>query len=195
MRLSLPASFLSRSLSSDRFGFTMIEMLIVVAVTAMLSSFLLLYNSTSRQQVALFVERAKMSQVMQKAKSFSIASYATTEEACGYGVEVDYITRSYFIFRYAKPAASSCEEITIIGTSENDPNIQPLASYTYELNSALVFDRPDDAIESVLFIPPDPRVLVRTGDIILRSGGIYMATRDHSATASVLVGVAGQISI
>ncbi len=194
MRFFLFLSFPFRTFC-DRRGFTMIEMLIVVAVTAMLSSFLLLYNSTSRQQVALFVERAKMSQVMQKAKSFSIASYATTDEACGYGVEVNYDTRSYFIFKYAKPPASSCEEITIIGTSENDPNIQPLTSYTYELNNALVFDRPADAIESVLFIPPDPRVLVRTGDIILRSGGIYMATRDHSAKASVLVGVAGQISI
>ena len=47
-------------LHSARNGFTLIELIVVLGITAFLSSIMISYNHTSRQQLALYAEETKL---------------------------------------------------------------------------------------------------------------------------------------
>lgn len=179
-------------------GFTLIEVIVVIAITAMLSSFLILYNSNSRQRIALFVEQAKIAQTLQRAKSISLSKYAVPgDSSCGYGVRFDYTAQpqTYFVFQYALGAGEDCSQVSFI--QDDDNHIQPVPGLAFEVNSNVVFDQDphDDRIEYVLFIPPNPRVLVTTGDITHKSGKVYLKIKSGDEQAVIGVGSAGQINI
>lgn len=181
-----------------RLGFTMVEILIVVAVTATLSSFLLVYNNNSRQRIVLFVEQAKIAQIILKAKSLSISTYANSGiTSCGYGVKFDYENRMYSIFRY--DYSDNCENLRRTNPDIfNDPSgahIKPVEGLAFTMPTGVVFDTGhSDAITYVLFVPPDPRTIVQSGESIGGSGSVYLKSADGGSTATVSVGAAGQVN-
>src|SRR3989344_3199887 len=83
-----------------RRAFTLIEILVVISVITMLSAFVLTYNATSRNQVALRIEQAELVQTISRAKSLALATYNKPEVPCGYGVYINYSENNYAIFSY-----------------------------------------------------------------------------------------------
>ncbi len=175
-------------------GFTLIELLVVLAVTALLSGILILYSHTSRQQVALYVEEAKLVQLIIRAKSLSLATYRQSSlPICGYGVHINYNNTTYALFSYPKPGGSSCSAITSI-----NPSLETIVS-SFSLSRELAFVSSPPAgsrIDDFLFIPPDPIILINSNGSMITSGfgNIVLTTADRSLQATITVSSAGQIT-
>lgn len=69
-------------------GFTLVETLVVVAITAFLSGILLTYNRSSDNQVVLAAEQARVAGMLFRAKSFALQKNIRRADAraCGFGV-------------------------------------------------------------------------------------------------------------
>lgn len=181
----------------------MIELIIVIGITALLTSLVLLYGSSSRAQIALNVEKVKIVQVLSKAKALAISAYAGQNASCGYGVRFSDPSH-YEIFRY-NPA--SCSNIAALDLASGGA-YAPVPTAVYTLHPSLIFDpgppNPlpgSERLDAVLFVPPDPKTLLWNGGsqlgmgtVQLNSGTVYLKTKDGSASASVTVSAGGQIT-
>jgi prepilin-type N-terminal cleavage/methylation domain-containing protein len=173
-----------------RRGYTLIELLITVGIMGLLSGMLIVYSTTGRAQVALFVEESKIAQILLRAKSVALATYVDPVGPCGYGLRVDSAARTYSLFSYKE---SDCANITSIDPSDS-------AKYrvveTYTLPPSLAFQDGANKLDAVLFVPPDPRTFISSGGSILSggAGNIYLATVDGTASIRVSVTTAGQIT-
>lgn len=187
-------SWFIRSNGKPYEGFTLIELLVVLVVTTVLSAFLIIYNHTSRQQIALYVEEAKLVQVISRAKSLSLSTYRESlSEICGYGVHVDYGKMNYTLFSYTKPVAVECEKITSIDSAAE----KSLSVFSLGKDLVLMAVPPRNGIriDDVIFIPPDPVTRISSGGSFIDGfGNVALATQDGSAEAVVTVSSAGQIT-
>lgn len=144
-----------------RKGFTFIEIIVVVSVMTLLTSFLLLSSKQSREQTTLNTEAFKFLQILFKAKNDTIAvlTDATGQAPCGYGVRINYdYPQSYEMFKYDPPQGTACDP-TASGWLTTDykkvPNMTFTPTAPIILNGGL-----GDSIEMVLFMPPNPDVYI-----------------------------------
>ena len=181
-----------RRTKSSRSGFTLIELLVVTAITAMLSSLMITYNSTSRQQIALTVESAKITQVILKAKSLSLSTFNQPEVPCGYGLHLDYSARTYSLISYAAPF-SGCGNLPSI-----DPSLMGTVE-TFSLSSNLDFVEGNNKAYDLLFVPPEPRTLLWVdppglGAATSGISHIYLRTKNGSISSTISINNAGQVT-
>ena len=167
----------------------MVEVLIVIAITALLSSFILTYTSTGRDQITLSVEEAKVAQTILRAKSLTLATYGGDQVPCGYGVNFDYAAKpqTFSLFRYDK---KGCADIQYMESQY----VTMLSSST--LNDAVRFMDTPDNLEYIFFVPPNPDTyLWQPGlNATTTSGAISLTTRRGDFIRTVDVNSAGQIS-
>ena len=169
-------------------GFTLVEVIVVIAITAILASYLIVYGSKSRSQVALSVEQAKLIQVLSRAKALAISTYANPQAPCGYGVHIDSTKNTYALFSYD---VSTCGNIPSIDmTSQGYQEIE-----TFPLSNRIVFETSGANVDTVFFLPPDPMTFLWEGSVQIGSGSgsIRMTASDGSLESSVSVSTAGQI--
>ncbi len=170
-------------------GFTLIEILIVVAITALLSGFILTYTSTGRDQVILSIEEAKVAQTVLRAKSLSIATYgvAGASVPCGYGVHFYFDEQAFSLFRYDAPDCNTIQAI--------DPAYMSVLSSS-TLSTSVKFIDSADKLGDILFIPPNPDTLLWQPDVAATttSGEIDISTRKGDSIRVVNINSAGQIS-
>lgn len=176
-------------------GFTLVELLVVIGITALLAGLLVLYGSTGRQQTILSIESTKISQLISRAKTLSISTYEDPSSPCGYGVRVDYSARTYALTSYkvspdCKSVASSSQSISIQSTETQNTFSLP-AGVTFNSDPSL-----QNKIQDVFFVPPDPKTVISVGGGLLRdiTGYIYLTTADGSATRRISVNASGQIT-
>ena len=168
-----------RKNSSILSGFTLIEILVVVSITALLSSILIVYSRVGERQILLFREQAKIINMILKSKSLALQTYVTGEKICGYGVHFE-APRSVILF---KDSADDC------ATSDN---IYSGAGEDFEkmkLDNLIVFLELD--FTDILFIPPDPQVKLTPA---LSAGTISIKADDSESVAKVKINSAGQVS-
>ncbi len=182
---------------ASRAAFTLIEILIVVGITTVLASMILTYTSTSRDQVALYVEEAKLAQSISRAKSLAIATFNQPEIPCGYGMHLDYDAQTYTIFSYSAPQCVIGNTLDLSGLDAEDCQAGGACAITTEVlppNVALT-DGGDNPIQDVLFIPPDPKTWIwRLDDLATTtSGNAYLRT-PGGTQAVIGVSQAGQIT-
>lgn len=92
-----------------RNGFTLVETLVVVAITLFLSGMLLTYNRSTDNQVVLAAEQARVVGVLVRAKSFALQKSVRvgSVEACGFGV---YFTKPGTLTLFGDiPTGGNCE--------------------------------------------------------------------------------------
>ena len=192
-----------RDILSSRRGFTLVEILVIIAVTALLSAYIVSYQRTGQRQILLYVETQKMAGLILKAKSLAIESFADTSQGnCGYGLAVNYGSGSYGLFYYTtstpdtKSKYVQCSAIKKTGVLASG-RITALLAAT-PLNPEIVFRTPvpTDAIYYVLFVPPDPETLIadNNGNISPSSGAVYLETKDGLAKSTITVNPAGQVN-
>ncbi len=168
-------------------GFTIIEVLIVITITVMLSAVMLAYSHSSKGLIALFREQAKITSVISQAKSFALQTYIESGSVCGYGVHIDQEKNSFIFFR---DTAADC--------STSDNVYTPDANPTEEMQTVLISDgvriQSSDASD-ILFIPPDPRVVITQGQGQAQEEmNIILETTDGSAQAKINLNSSGQIT-
>lgn len=167
-----------------RGGFTLLEIIVVVSLTMLLSTMVIVYSGTSRQQVALSVEAAKLAQVIARAKALTLSTYSTGATDCGYGVRIDHANRRYQIESWTAPGCNA-----LLGPSTSSTG-------NFALSSGVTFGNGPNRLDEIMFVPPDPITVVVIGGSLLQNatGKIYLQTRDGIATREVTVSTAGQIT-
>ena len=87
-------------------GFTLVELLIAIGISVMLTALTFSYTNIGKNQVALSVEGAKVAQSVLFAKNLAVATYHTVPGTCGYGVYVNAANNTYSIFAFV-PSTST----------------------------------------------------------------------------------------
>jgi len=166
-------------------GFSLLEILTVLSVLTMLTTFILTYSRTGENQIILFQEQAKAVNLISRAKNLAIETYLDETSVCGFGVHVDAINKKLVIFRDKSELCSASDNKY---TPQNQEDFE-----SFTLNNKLDFV--DVGFEDVLFIPPDPRIIFdnnpeKKGEFIL---GIKI--KGTSDKKEIGVNDAGQITI
>ena len=180
----------------------MVEVIIVIGITTVLAGLILTYTSDSRDQVAMYVEEAKLAQTISRAKALSITTFnrpgGKDQIPCGYGVLFNYETQSYNLFSYKTPKCVFAQSLELSeledGECADGAIACSISSAVMPRNVKMTFEGKEDPIDTVFFIPPDPKTWVWGKDAIATStsGRVYLST--SKAGVSIYVGPGGQIS-
>lgn len=189
--LSRPAEILGKAPPGPRrdYGFTLVELLVVVGIVAMISSLAITYSSASRNQIVLSREEASIGSLILKAKSLTITTKRQNLNVpCGYGLYIDYSQSKYFIFSYSLLSSGvTCSDVIKAGFNPNgssnpfDNPPSPIGdNYLATLPPNVKFAAKAPKLYMVFFLAPNPDTFIATED---SSGneGIFQ----DSATASV----------
>jgi prepilin-type N-terminal cleavage/methylation domain-containing protein len=169
----------------SRRGYTIIELLVVVAITALLAGFVFSIGGNGRQQLTLMVERAKIAQVIFRARSLAISTYNQPVPPCAYGVHFDYGHGTYALNSYTGTPCSSISNVSGVSTPVE----------TYKLGAGVVYGTGSSPLSDILFFPPDPATLVFINAGATSSeASVYLSTSDGSGGSSIDVSSAGQIT-
>jgi prepilin-type N-terminal cleavage/methylation domain-containing protein len=210
---------------NNKKGFTLIEILIVLAITALLSGLAIVYTHVGQNQISLSIEESKIAQLILEARELSIATYSSNSATCAYGVAFDYASpaasSSYSLFAYNAAATSSeyggrpiCPSLASTSVAIDPNAIQQYESGSWQVHTAqgvMLVDggAASDTIQDILFYPPDPCTLVSTDGRTFQSicdttfpynsppptAYVYLSTVDGSVSRTIAVNSAGQVSL
>jgi prepilin-type N-terminal cleavage/methylation domain-containing protein len=167
-----------------RQGFTLFEIIVVIAISMLLSTMVIVYSGSSRQQVALSVEAAKIAQVISRAKALTLSTYSSGSVDCGYGVKFDFANRKYQIESWTAPGCNALLGPTTSSTGN------------FSLPAGVTFGTGPNRLEEIMFVPPDPVTAVVIGGAIIQNATakVYLETQDGVGKREVTVSTAGQIT-
>lgn len=183
-------------------GFTLIEMLVIIAILTVFSGILISYNKDSGRQMLLVANQAKLVSLISRAKSLSISTFLDSSASpalgdpitCSIGVHVNRSSGEVFIFRDLATDCSLLADNKYTGDSEKAGLLGELN--TFKLDSKIVEFTPPaaDDLNDIVFIPPDPQILINNDQNKL-DAQVGIKIKD-SSTSKIIIKVnnAGQIS-
>lgn len=176
-------------------AFTLIELLIVVAISTMLSALAITYSSVGRNAVALSIEEAKLSQFILQAKALSVATYTSGSASCGYGVVINASAspQQYSIFAYSPSGGCpNVGSITSIDASQEAEYTE--GTWQIPVTNGVKINTSNDLV--ILFYPPDPVVFLSDDGSRFRAGSltIPLATVDNKNSATISINPEGQVN-
>jgi prepilin-type N-terminal cleavage/methylation domain-containing protein len=169
-------------------GFTLLETLIVVSITAFLSAMVLGYTQNSNQKLSLYVDRANVVGVIQKAKNLAMEKYKSTSAdgstICAFGVHFENNSSTYFIYNITQ-ASGQCNTISKADCYRynNCGGLNYLSEQKFALNQANIFTSSSD----IYFVPPyfttssNATILIASKNISSNSVKIVVNGLDISA--------------
>lgn len=176
--------FLSNSKIRNLGGFTMIEILIVIATVSILSAAVLLYGRQSESQLILFKEQSRLVSEIYRAKAFSVETYNESSVPCGFGIHFT-APRTYVLYKdIAADCSLSNKSYSSLDTDE------VVTSNT--LDAATSFGTLP--VSDILFVPPDPTVFI-DGVANFSGTAVIAIISEIGARLNVKINGAGQISI
>ena len=199
-------------------GFTLIEMLVVLALTALLSGLAIIYSHVGQNQVSLSIEESKVAELILQAKELSIATYGSNNATCAYGVAFNIPSSTYSLFAYNAAVLNSGggrEVCPSIASTSFPYAFAPItASDTYAAGSwqvhtaqGVILNSGNNAIKAILFYPPDPCTMISLDGTTFHNtcfnnpnpppaeSYVYLSTADGSAARTITVNSAGQVSL
>lgn len=178
-----------------RRGFTLLEILVVLGITTFLTGMVLTYGSRGRNQTSLYVEQAKLAQIILRAKSLSVATYNKPDIPCGYGVSIDYDANSYELFSY-KPL--NCFDIKSAGIVKDNLNKYEIIEQYGVAQGVKLFKNTEDlnaTLSTVFFLPPNPETYI-WADVVGFTGNpaiVRLGAIDGSLYMPIQVTAGGQV--
>jgi len=163
-------------------GLTLIEMLIVISLVSLLSTFLIIYSHAGENRIILFKEQAQIISVLNRAKALSIQMFSEPTSPCAFGVNFSKSDNSFLIF---KDLAADCKN------SDNIYSGSQELFNKYRLDSRIQFQ--NLTLNNIIFIPPDPKVLIDNNSNE-NEASIILEISDKSASLKVKINKAGQIT-
>ena len=163
----------------DEKGFTLIEMLFVLATIAILSTILIAYSRTGERQIIVFRDQTKIINALLRAKSLSLATFGKAGVPCGYGVHFEK-PRTFIIF---KDIADDCSQADHKYSGSNE------IVESMSLDRLVAFG--DLTLSDVVFIPPDPIVIITPDQ---DPATLTIKAGEGASSAVIRITKAGQIS-
>jgi prepilin-type N-terminal cleavage/methylation domain-containing protein len=188
-----------------RAGFTLLEILIVIAIAAMIAAIAIIYSGAGRNQVSLSVESAKIADTILEAKHLAVATYSGgTNRVCAYGVYFNIPSSTYSLFAYNPGGGSGpCPSVAQTSSSTFNPqtDIQEYSPGTWQIHVAqgLVIQKDTNNCTSavvVLFYPPNPTTLISQDGttFVNQQSYVDLASADGAATEVIAITPAGQVN-
>jgi hypothetical protein len=170
-------------------GSTLIEVLVAVGVSAMLTALVVVYGSGGRKTTSLYVDTVKLAQTILRAKSQAVLIYYNpTNPVCGYGMRFFNDSQpAYALFRYAAAEGESCDSIPVVDDTHY------VEIQRFPLAAGISFGA-STTVDTILFVPPDPQTLLWKGvDHVRSSGAIELQVGSSTMKRSVTITTSGQI--
>lgn len=161
-------------------AFTLIEVIMVVFVLIILSSFLVLYSRRGERQLILLQGQVGVIGILQRAKSLTLGLYGEANPPCGYGVHFSLAENKYLLFR---DLSADCK------VSDNIYSGPQELMKEITLDERIKFKKID--LTNIIFIPPDPKIVITPDQ---NEAKITLSTLDETAFLKVIVNRAGQIT-
>ncbi len=162
--------------AKDQSAFTLIETLVVIAITAVLSTIFIVYSGSSNSNLNLYTSRAEVVSTLERAKSLALdksayGSYGTEGSYCAFGVHFDLAGgRNYYLYGIAT-SSNNCSSMSYAWPGPSG-NIQ-----TSTLTGQAQFIAPTPA--DIYFVPP----------YFLGSATGKIVIQDKKSGAKVAIGV------
>lgn len=177
-------------------GFTIVEILVIIPIIAILASILIIYNRTTESQLILFKEQARLVSTLNRAKGLALALFKETagETICAYGVKIfPAPLSSYTIFKDLPNDGVDCSsaDSQYSGPNENFDKMVEVDKRAVEIDPDPVFT----TLNEVVFIPPDPQIILNGDPSETDEQKITLKLKDNSNSKVIKVNKAGQISI
>jgi type II secretory pathway pseudopilin PulG len=174
------------------FGFTIIEMLVILGVLALLSGILIVYSRSGEMASNLIRQSAKMVADINRVKNLAITntiftdSFGEEKRTCGYGIYFDITNEpnQYIIFADTSfDCNTSLHQRSSDGSNDLDV-ITILPSFSLEIGN----------VQQIFFLPPDPEIFFTTLDgSSIREAEIEIKS-NTGAVIGVEVNKTGQVS-
>ncbi len=185
-------------------GFTLIELMVVIAVMASLSGILLTYSRASEVQIAMDKDQAVIAGMFYRAKSLAIEKLNSNPDACGFGVHAvknPTGNATFTIFQDlidpANGPNAQCRDGGYHGQGKYVPGVgardEDLETYTTDPRVLVTLqDGNDNSWQDLIYIPPDPTTFAPSGNSLPYRIGL--APAGQSVSTWVVVSDAGQIT-
>jgi len=165
-------------------GFTLIELVVILGITTLLTAVLITYSRTGEKQIRLFRDQASAVNAILRAKSLAIQTQLnnppTGGKICGYGVHFEE-TR-YIIFRDLVTGMNCAISDQIYSGPDEIFETKELAEGNYFK---------DLVLSDILFIPPDPRTVLNPPTLEAK---LTLGAREENLSVEILVNNFGQVS-
>lgn len=177
-------------------GFTIIEIMVVLAVSVMLMTIFAGFSRRNNLVMALASEQLRLMNTFAEAKSLALQTFISdlaSQRVCGYGIHLASDLRSYTLFRdLPNPKSGECISNNIYSGNRiydsNDPDeLIATTAFTAGIKLAAA------PVENVFFLPPDPQTFF-TPDPGGATVTLTLTTDDGAAERKVKVTKAGQLS-
>lgn len=193
---------------SSKKGFTLIELLIVISIVSILASIMLGSQYAIREQISLFQDQYKISDMLNQAKSLTLGAFQRDSSVCGYGVSfqkssngvggtvilykdkkeavnTDCNSNQHF-HEYNSQAGGGSDEIA------KDNNGKDIVLY---LNKSEQFDFNGSKIDVVFNAPSLTTFLTRDGTNISDKVLIVLRAIQSGQNVNININQLGQVSI
>lgn len=169
-------------------AFTLIEVLVVVSILTLFSTFLILYTRTGEAQIKILKDKASFIGAMSRARAFALSTFESESHECGYGVHI--LDDKRYVVWHDLASASDCKDANGIydGSSENVGEPMSLEVGLRFLNSG-----DSDFLEDILFVPPDPQIITVPGASPTGAFRVVIGTDNGQSSAIIGVNKFGQI--
>lgn len=193
-------------------GFSLVEALVVVSITVVLTSILVVHSRTSEKQIIFFRDQSLFVSAILRAKAFSIETFqpklqpglapSVSNRVCGWGVSFNKTNSTLIIFNDLASGGGSANcgspnQNFIFDTGENFETITLDPAITIDcvgVNPAPGGPCVNQGQVHVTFLPPDPTVsFVPSGAeavIVLK-----LTDPTQSRTSTIRISEAGQVSV
>ncbi len=157
-------------------------MLFVMVVMMILTALLVSYGRVGEHQIILFREATEVTNTLFRAKSLSISTFGETSPPCSYGVHFSPPS-TFLIF---KDLADDCRQADHVYSGQNE------LVESLNLDPVVIFDQDKLSLTDIVFIPPNPAVLITPDQY---QATIGLKTADGKSSVSITVTKAGLISM
>lgn len=168
-------------------GFTLIEMLVVLAIIVIITGVVIFNIGADRQNSALLRSAQKFSLDLRRAQSFALSSkvFKTSGVPCGWGAHFNGVGSNSYVIFADLAVNQNCSDRDFMRAANGNEDFE-----TINLESGIMVNGLSSGLSDIVFTPPDPTVNFTPGQI---SASIVLINKD-GATRTININKTGFIS-
>lgn len=168
-------------------GFTLIEILVVLAIIVIITGIVIFNINSERQNSALLRSAQKLSLDLRRAQSFALSSkvFKTSGVPCGWGAHFNGVGSANYIIFADLAVNPNCSDRDFIRAADGSEDFE-----TINLEPGITVGSLSGGLTDVVFTPPDP-IVTFTPD---QTSASVTLTAKNLTTRAIIVNKTGFIS-